>query len=62
MTSSQSLGLGRWVAMLLLLCASIARGQSFDQWVKWGDAAMARGEHYGATRFYDGALALDGGR
>ncbi|MBL7957587.1 MAG: DUF1573 domain-containing protein [Flavobacteriales bacterium] len=62
MTSSQSLGLGRWVVILLLLCASIARGQSFDQWVKWGDAAMARGEHYGATRFYDGALALDGGR
>lgn len=36
--------------------------QSLEQWVAWGDAAMERGEHYGASRFYAGALAMDAGR
>ncbi|MDX9750715.1 MAG: DUF1573 domain-containing protein [Flavobacteriales bacterium] len=38
------------------------KAQSLDQWVAWGDAAMERGEHYGASRFYAGAMAIDGGR
>lgn len=50
-----------WAACWMLL-ATLATAQSIEQWMKWGDAAMARGEHYGATRFYDGALAIDGGR
>jgi len=53
----------RSLACIALLCAAIrVDAQSIDQWTEWGDAAMARGEHYGATRFYDGALAIDGGR
>lgn len=46
------------------LLAGIApvHAQGIEQWTRWGDAAMKRGEHYGATRFYDGALAIDGGR
>ena len=47
---------------ILLLLMSVARAQSFQQWVAWGDAAFARGEFYGATRFYDGAIAIDSGR
>lgn len=46
----------------LLLMMSTARAQSFQQWIAWGDAAFSRGEFYGATRFYDGAIAIDGGR
>lgn len=53
----------RFLACIVLLVAAIrADAQSIEQWTQWGDAAMARGEHYGATRFYDGALAIDGGR
>ena len=36
--------------------------QSLEQWTRWGDAAMVRHEHYGASRYYDGALAIDPGR
>jgi tetratricopeptide (TPR) repeat protein len=50
-----------WAVGCILL-ASLGGAQSIEQWTRWGDAAMARGEHYGATRFYDGALAIDGGR
>ena len=49
-------------AVCWLLLAQFGQAQSLEQWTRWGDAAMARGEHYGATRFYDGALAIDGGR
>lgn len=49
-------------AFLLALTAATASAQSIEQWTQWGDAAMARGEYYGATRFYDGALAIDAGR
>lgn len=45
---------------VLASCTSAA--QSLEQWTSWGDAAVVRGEYYGATRFYDGALAIDGGR
>ncbi|MBK9177758.1 MAG: DUF1573 domain-containing protein [Flavobacteriales bacterium] len=47
---------------IMLLQASVLHAQSFEQWTAWGDAAFARQEFYGATRFYDGALAIDGGR
>jgi tetratricopeptide (TPR) repeat protein len=50
------------VATCFQIAATLLDAQSIEQWTKWGDAAMARGEHYGATRFYDGALAIDGGR
>ncbi|MFN3876442.1 MAG: hypothetical protein ACK4L7_11085, partial [Flavobacteriales bacterium] len=42
--------------------ASVAGAQSIAQWIAWGDAAMARGEYYGASRFYDGAMAIEAGR
>ncbi|MBL7938461.1 MAG: DUF1573 domain-containing protein [Flavobacteriales bacterium] len=51
--------------LLLFLLGSfglIGRAQSVEQWTAWGDAAFARGEHYGASRFYAGALELDPGR
>ena len=48
--------------MLVALYGGAAHGQSVDQWIAWGDAASARGEHYGASRFYAGALALEPGR
>ncbi len=59
--------MSRLVPRTIALCATAfiaceASAQSLEQWVRWGDAAMERGEHYGATRFYDGALAIDGGR
>jgi tetratricopeptide (TPR) repeat protein len=51
------------IALLLpLLFALNTRAQSMEQWIAWGDAAMARGEHYGASRFYAGALEREPGR
>ncbi len=51
-------------AFLLVLFAATftSRAQSFEQWLAWGDAAFERGEFYGASRFYGGALEIDGGR
>ena len=46
---------------LFLVCFKTS-AQSFEQWTTWGDASMERGEYYGASRFYAGALAMDGGR
>jgi hypothetical protein len=48
--------------LALLLAARTIAGQSLEQWTTWGDASMARGEHYGASRYYDGALTLEPGR
>lgn len=48
--------------MLVAMYGGAAHGQSVDQWIAWGDAATARGEHYGASRFYAGALELEPGR
>ena len=42
--------------------AAMLSAQSLEQWSTWGDRSMERGEHYGASRFYAGALDLDGGR
>lgn len=57
---------GGWRTVLVLglslLPGTLLLAQSFEQWVAWGDAAFARQEYYGATRFYDGAMAIDGGR
>jgi hypothetical protein len=36
--------------------------QTTQQWIMWGDASMARGEFYGASRFYAGAMELEPGR
>ncbi|MEO8066831.1 MAG: DUF1573 domain-containing protein [Flavobacteriales bacterium] len=47
--------------MLLILPAPVS-GQSAAQWIQWGDAAMARGDHYGASRFYASALETEGGK
>lgn len=53
----------RWCWQVLILgVVHSVDAQSLDQWMRWGDAAMERGEHYGASRYYDGALAIDGGR
>ncbi|HQV53558.1 MAG: DUF1573 domain-containing protein [Flavobacteriales bacterium] len=39
-----------------------SNAQSVDQWTAWGDAAFSKGEYYGASRYYDGALIADPGR
>lgn len=53
----------RWTATTALaLTVMLAHAQSVVQWTTWGDAAMAREEFYGASRFYAGALALEPGR
>lgn len=44
-----------------LLCGSMG-AQSAAQWIQWGDDAMARGDHYGASRFFGNALEADGGK
>ena len=51
----------------VLLFASLIFGpsaiaQSVEQWIAWGDASFAKEEYYGASRFYNGALALEPGR
>ncbi len=48
--------------MLLLIAYGSSSAQSLEQFTSWGDASMARGEYYGASRFYAGALEIDGGR
>ena len=50
------------VFSLALLVAMNTTAQSVDQWTTWGDAAFVKGEYYGASRYYDGALAIDPGR
>ncbi len=47
------------MAMIVMI---LARAQSAEQWMAWGDAAMERGEYYGASRFYEGALSEEPGR
>lgn len=60
------MSISRSIRAILLLafsgCLASSHAQTLEQWTAWGDAATERGEHYGATRFYDGALAIDGGR
>ncbi|MEZ4806023.1 MAG: DUF1573 domain-containing protein [Flavobacteriales bacterium] len=41
---------------------SRTHAQTVEQWLKWGDAAMAQQEYYGASRFYSGALEIEPGR
>ncbi len=56
---------GRAIISCILLAfvgTAVLQAQSVEQWTTWGDAAMERGEYYGASRFYEGALAIDGGR
>lgn len=48
--------------LIALLLSLGAQAQSVEQWVIWGDASMNRQEYYGASRFYNGALALEPGR
>lgn len=45
-----------------LFLAMHSHAQSVDQWINWGDAAFSKGEYYGASRYYDSALAADPGR
>lgn len=55
----------RLMATLMLIWAfgtAMLPAQSLEQWTTWGDRSMERGEHYGASRFYTGALDLDEGR
>jgi hypothetical protein len=55
--------LPRLLSLLVAIMAlPVAYAQSVDQWTAWGDASMARGEYYGASRFYAGALELEPGR
>ncbi|MCB0768883.1 MAG: DUF1573 domain-containing protein [Flavobacteriales bacterium] len=48
--------------MLLTTTMTDVNGQSLEQWTYWGDAAMTKGEYYGASRFYAGALQVEPGR
>ena len=50
------------VPFCLALLPFVGSGQSVVQWTMWGDAAFERGEFYGASRFYAGALETDPGR
>ena len=46
---------------LLLTTPFVLRAQTADQWTGWGDAAEARGDHYGASLFYRNALMQEPG-
>jgi tetratricopeptide (TPR) repeat protein len=48
--------------LLVLISTAGIHAQSLEQWTTWGDKSMERGEYYGASRFYAGALAMEGGR
>lgn len=48
--------------LLLLWPPAACAAQGLAQWTAWGDAAFARGDHYGASRFYGEALQRDPGR
>lgn len=48
--------------LVMVMTLPDVNAQSVDQWTTWGDASMARGEYYGASRFYAGALELEPGR
>lgn len=50
------------VCCTVLIMTLIGTAQSTEQWIAWGDAAFAKEEYYGASRFYAGALAMDPGR
>ncbi len=54
----------RNIALLALATATVhtINSQSLAQWTTWGDAAFAKGEYHGASRFYSGALELEPGR
>ncbi|MCB0766388.1 MAG: DUF1573 domain-containing protein [Flavobacteriales bacterium] len=58
--------MNRLVRYLLLLIGSgtgiTLHAQSVEQWTAWGDAAFAKEEYYGASRFYAGALSVAPGR
>lgn len=56
------LGLRKLALLLLMASYGTGSAQSLEQFTSWGDASMARGEYYGASRFYAGALDIDGGR
>lgn len=49
------------LTILVVICGTVG-AQSAAQWLQWGDDAMARGDHYGASRFYGNALDADGGK
>lgn len=49
-------------ALILAFLTLSAHAQSLTQWIQWGDAATARGDHYGASRFYQQALEMEPGR
>lgn len=52
----------RALMLFLVSVPFMLHAQSPEQWIAWGDAAMERGEHYGASRFYAGALEREPGR
>lgn len=53
----------RYIILFLTLgIGARTSAQSVEQWTAWGDAAFAKEEYYGASRFYDGALAVEPGR
>lgn len=52
----------RSLLVALVWCAALpGLGQSAAQFITWGDRAAARGEHYGASRYYGEALKLQPG-
>lgn len=51
-----------WMGLIGLSFGTATHAQTVEQWTGWGDAAMERGEHYGASRYYAGALEREPGR
>ncbi|MCB0794631.1 MAG: DUF1573 domain-containing protein [Flavobacteriales bacterium] len=49
-----------WYGLLMLNTGLSA--QSAEQWAVWGEAAMAKGDHYGASKFFSYALEREPGR
>lgn len=50
---------------LLLITITVhtgVRAQTLQQWLRWGDAAMAASDHASACRYYEGALEAAPGR
>lgn len=51
--------MNRFPLVLLLLLPGFSFGQSYKQFVKWGDENSAKGDNYGASIYYRKALELD---
>ena len=52
----------KWIISLFVSFSVVtSHAQTAAHWMGWGDDAMARGDHYGASRFYGHAMELEPG-